>query len=142
MGRLIYYIFKNFFFLKKMSSEIIAFVTELKDLSLDIKRRAGELSKLRKRKDELEKKICEFLVQQDQPGVKYRDVAVILEKNKYKRLPKKKAQKEEDAVNVLKHYGVGNAEKILAEVIETMKGEEVPKNSIRIKNVTHNGSIR
>lgn len=125
-----------------MSSEIIAFVTELKDLSLDIKRRAGELSKLRKRKDELEKKICEFLVQQDQPGVKYRDVAVILEKNKYKRLPKKKAQKEEDAVNVLKHYGVGNAEKILAEVIETMKGEEVPKNSIRIKNVTHNGSIR
>uniref|UniRef100_A0A6C0KGE3 Uncharacterized protein n=1 Tax=viral metagenome TaxID=1070528 RepID=A0A6C0KGE3_9ZZZZ len=125
-----------------MSSEIIAFVTELKDLSLDIKRRAGELSKLRKRKDEIEKKICEFLVQQDQPGVKYRDVAVILEKNKYKRLPKKKAQKEEDAVNVLKHYGVGNAEKILAEVIETMKGEEVPKNSIRLKNVTHTGNIR
>ena len=121
-----------------MSSEIIAFVTELKELSVDIKRRSSELSKLRKRKDELEKKICEFLVEKDQPGVKYRDVAVILDKNKLKRLPKKKAQKEEDAINVLKHYGVSNAEKIFAEVVETMKGEEVPKNTIRLKNVPPN----
>lgn len=125
-----------------MSAEIIASVTELKELSTDIKRRAAEISKLRKRKEELEKKITDFLVEKDQPGVKYRDVAVILEKNKYKRLPKKKAQKEEDAINVLKHYGISNAEKIFSEVIETMKGEEVPKNAIRLKNVGHNGLIQ
>ena len=53
----------------------------------------------------------------------------------------KKAQKEEAAVNVLKHYGVGNAEKILAEVIETMKGEEVPKTGLRLKSVSHNGTL-
>ena len=125
-----------------MSNEIIAFVTELKELSVDIKRRATEISKLRKRKEELETKITEFLVEKDQPGVKYRDVAVILEKNKYKRIPKKKAQKEEDAIEVLKHYGIGNAEKILSELIETMKGEEVPKNAIKLKNVGHNGLVQ
>ena len=125
-----------------MSSEIIAFVTELKELAVDIKRRSAELSKLRKRKEEIEKKITDFLIEKDQPGVKYRDVAVILEKNKYKRIPKKKAQKEEDAVNVLKHYGIGNAEKILAEVIDTMKGDEVPKTGLRLKNVSYTGVIK
>jgi hypothetical protein len=125
-----------------MSSEIVAFVTELKELAVDIKRRSAEISKLRKRKEELEKKITDFLIEKDQPGVKYRDVAVILEKNKYKRVPKKKAQKEEDAVNVLKHYGIGNAEKILSELIETMKGDEVPKTGLRLKNVTHGGVVK
>ena len=125
-----------------MSSEIVAFVTELKELTVDIKRRSTEIAKLRKRKEELEKKITDFLIEKDQPGVKYRDVAVILEKNKYKRIPKKKAQKEEDAVNVLKHYGIGNAEKILSELIETMKGDEVPKTGLRLKNVTRGGVIK
>ena len=123
-----------------MSSEIISFVTELKELTVDIKRRSGELAKLRKRKEEIEKKISDFLIETDKPGVKHRDIAVLLEK-KYKRLPMKKAQKEEAAVNVLKHYGVGNAEKILAEVIETMKGEEVPKTGLRLKSVSHNGTL-
>lgn len=127
-----------------MSSEIIACVTELKELSTEVKNRSKELTKLRKRKEELEKKICDFLTEKDQPGVKYKDVAVILEKNKYKRLPKKKAQKEEDCVNLLKHYGISNAEKICSEFFETMKGEEIPKNALRLKDVRsyNNGSIK
>lgn len=117
-----------------MSSEIIAYVTELKSLTDDIKLRCNELKKLRKRKDELDKKIEDFLIEKDQPGVKYRDVAVVIEKNHYKRVPKKKTQKEEDCVNILKHYGISNAEKICNEVFESLKGDEVPKNSIKIKD--------
>lgn len=117
-----------------MTSEIIAYVTELKALSDDIKIRNTELKKLRKRKDELEKKIEDFLIEKDQPGVKYRDVAVVIEKNHYKRVPKKKNQKEEDCINILKHYGIGNAEKICNEMFESLKGDEVPKNSIKIKD--------
>jgi hypothetical protein len=124
-----------------MSSEIIACVTELKELCVEIKKYATELKKFRKRKDELEKKIEAFLVEKDQPGVKYRDVAVILEKNKYKRVPKKKEQKKTDCINVLTHYGIGNAEKILSEIIETMKGDEVPKNSIRLKEISKYSNI-
>ena len=124
-----------------MSSEIIGYVTELKDLWVEIKKHSTELKKFRKRKDELEKKIEEFLVEKDQPGVKYRDVAVILEKNKYKRIPKKKEQKKMDCINVLTHYGIGNAEKILSEIIETMKGDEVPKNSIRLKEISKYSNI-
>ena len=118
-----------------MSSEIIAYVTELKELVADIKQRSMQLGKLRKRKEELEKKITDFLTEKDQPGVKYKDTAVILEKNKIKRVPKKKAQKEEECLEVLKYYGITNAEKILNELVETMKGEEVPKNTIRLKDV-------
>jgi hypothetical protein len=117
-----------------MSSEIIACVTELKSLTDDIKLRSMELKKLRKRKEDLEKKIEEFLIEKDQPGVKYRDVAVVIEKNHYKRVPKKKNQKEEDCINILKHYGIGNAEKICNEMLESLKGDEVPKNSIKIKD--------
>ena len=124
-----------------MSSEIIGYVTELKELSVEIKRYSTELKKFRKRKDELEKKIETFLVEKDQPGVKYRDVAVILEKNKYKRIPKKKEQKKMDCINVLTHYGIGNAEKILTEIIETMKGDEVPKNAIRLKDINRYSNI-
>ena len=124
-----------------MSSEIIGYVTELKELCVEIKKHATELKKFRKRKDELEKKIEAFLVEKDQPGVKYRDVAVILEKNKYKRIPKKKEQKKMDCINVLTHYGIGNAEKILSEIIETMKGDEVPKNSIRLKEISKYSNI-
>jgi hypothetical protein len=117
-----------------MSSEIIACVTELKSLTDDIKVRNNELKKLRKRKEELEKKIEEFLIEKDQPGVKYRDVAVVIEKNHYKRVAKKKNQKEEDCINILKHYGIGNAEKICNEMFESLKGDEVPKNTIKIKD--------
>jgi hypothetical protein len=124
-----------------MSSEIIAYVTELKELWVEIKKHSTELKRFRKRKDELEKKIEEFLVEKDQPGVKYRDVAVILEKNKYKRIPKKKEQKKTDCINVLTHYGISNAEKILSEIIETMKGDEVPKNSIRLKEISKYSNI-
>ena len=124
-----------------MSGEIIGYVTELKELSAEIKRYSIELKKFRKRKDELEKKIETFLVEKDQPGVKYRDVAVILEKNKYKRIPKKKEQKKMDCINVLTHYGIGNAEKILTEIIETMKGDEVPKNAIRLKDINRYSNI-
>ena len=127
-----------------MSNEMISWVTELKDLTAEIKRRTRETSVLRKRKDELEEKIEKILLEKDQPGVKYKDVAVILDKGKYERLPKKKAQKEEDGINVLKHYGIDNAEKIFNEVIETMKGDEVPKNAIRIKEIHsyNNGNIQ
>jgi hypothetical protein len=118
-----------------MSSEIIAAVTELKDLSQDIAIRAKEIKKLRDRKKELEEKICKFLEEKDQPGVKYKDTAIILEKNKYTRIPKKKAKKEEDCLAVLRHYGIGNAEKIFNELVETMKGDEVPKNAVRLKSV-------
>jgi hypothetical protein len=126
-----------------MSSEIISYVTELKEITTEVKNRSKELCKLRARKVELEKKICDFLTEKDQPGVKYKDVAIILEKNKYKRMPKKKAQKEEDCLNVLKHYGVSNAEKIFGELLETMKGDEVQKNAIRLKDVRsyNNGAI-
>ncbi len=127
-----------------MSSEMISWVTELKELSTEIKRRTRETAVLRKRKEELEEKIEKILVEKDQPGVKYKDVAVILDKNKIKRMPKKKAQKEEDGINVLKHYGIDNAEKIFNEVLETMKGEEVQKNAIRIKEIHayNNGNVQ
>ena len=89
---------------------------------------------MRKRKDELEQKIEDFLIKNDQPGVKFRDIAVIIEKNHYKRVPKKKNQKEEDCVNILKHYGITNAEKICNEMLESLKGDEIPKNSIKLKD--------
>jgi hypothetical protein len=123
-----------------MSSEITSIISELKEITNEIKIRALELSKLRKRKEELEEQVVKFLDEKDQPGVKYKGVAVIAE-DKIRRLPKKKSQKEEDCLSVLRHYGIGNAEKIYNELLETMKGDEIPKKAIRIKDVKDNSKF-
>lgn len=120
-----------------MTSEITSVIGELKEITNEIKIRSLELSKLRRRKDELEEQVVKFLDEKDQPGVKYKGVAVIAE-DKIKRLPKKKSQKEEECLAVLRHFGISNAEKIYNELLETMKGDEIPKKTIKIKDVKDN----
>lgn len=117
-----------------MSSEIAAAVNELKTITNEIRLRSIDLSKLRKRKDELEEKVAKFLDEKDQPGIKYKGMAIIAE-DKTRRLHKKKTEKKEDVMNVLRHYNIGNVEKIYNEIVESMRGDEVPKKIIKIKDV-------
>jgi len=116
-----------------MNNDIASIVTELKQISVEIKNRAIELSKLRKRKQALDEQIIKFLKEKEQPGIKYQGIAVIAE-DKTSRKPKKKSQKMEDCISIMKHYNIDNAERVLKDLIETMKGDEVETQSIVLKD--------
>lgn len=122
-----------------MSSEIASIITELKDLTNEIKNRSLEMKKLRKRRDELEEKMCKFLDEKGQPGIRHKGIAVIAQ-DKDKRLPKKKKDKKEDGVSILRQSGVNNAENVYDKLLESMKGDTVPKKKIILTSVNNNGN--
>lgn len=122
-----------------MSGEIASIMTELKDLTNEIKKRSIELSKLRKRRDELEEKMCKFLEDKGQPGIRHKNLAVIAQ-DKEKRLPKKKKDKKEDAVIILRKNGiVSNPETVYEQLVESMKGNTVHKKKVIVTTVTEKG---
>jgi hypothetical protein len=112
-------------------AEIGSIIIELKELNNELKIRNEEMKKLKKRKKEIEESLCKFFEEKKQPGIKYKGMAVVAE-DKTGRMKKKKAEKTQDCINVLKHYNIHNAEKIYNELMETMKGDEISKKTVKI----------
>lgn len=112
-------------------TEISSLVNELKSLSIEIKNRSIELSKYRKRQETIKDQILNYLEQENKPGLKHNGTVIITE-DKESRQRKKKAEKTQDCINVLKHYGINNADKIYKELIEVQKGAKVNKKNLKI----------
>lgn len=115
-------------------SDIPGLIMELNTISGEITNRNKELSKLKKRKKQIEDSLCKFFEEKKQPGVKYKGIAVITEETK-ERLRKKKSEKEEDCISLLKHYNVNNPEKLYRELVDQLKGDRVSKKKIKIQNI-------
>ena len=115
-------------------SDVPGLILELKELTNEINHRTKELYKLRNRKKNIEETLCKFFDEKKQPGVKYKGVAVIAEDTKA-RVRKKKSEKEDDCIGVLRNFGVSNAEKVYKELVEKMKGEQVSKKKLKIQSV-------
>ena len=115
-------------------SDIPGMILELKELSNEISNRKKELSKLSSRKKQIEEILCKFFEEKNQPGVKYKGLAITTEDSKA-RIRKKKSDKEEDCISLLKQHNINNAEKLYKEMIEKMKGEEVYKKKLKIQNI-------
>lgn len=112
-------------------TEISSLVNELKILNTEIKNRSVELSKYRKRQSSVKDQILKYLEQENKPGLKHNGTVVITE-DKESRQRKKKAEKAQDCINVLKHYGINNADKIYKELIEVQKGVKINKKNLKI----------
>lgn len=115
-------------------SDIPGLIVELKELTNEIINRTKDLTKLKNRKKQIEDTLTKFLKEKNQPGVKYRGVAVVEEEAK-SRIRKKKSDKEDDCISLLKNNNVHNAEKIYKELLEKMKGEQVLKTKLKIQTV-------
>tara|TARA_B100000073_G_C23687431_1_gene555040 strand:- start:674 stop:1030 length:357 start_codon:yes stop_codon:yes gene_type:complete len=112
---------------------IIAEVRELDNLNNEIKRLSKSLSALRKRKRELEKIVTEFLERHQEPGVKFEGKAFV-KQTKQARTRKKQSEKEHDVYQVLSRY-VRDPDKVMGEVLESMKGHECEKQKLEIKPI-------
>ena len=121
-------------------TEIVSAVNELKALEIDITNHRKILRKFFKRKKELESQIFKFLEAKEQPGLKYKDITIIAEKKeKHKRLKKK--EKLQLGKDILNKFGIThNSDQILKELMDKLKGEKIPNNSLKIKNQKNNSS--
>lgn len=115
-------------------SDIPGLILELNSISNEITTRSNELSKLKSRKKQIEDTLCKFFEEKKQPGVKYKGLAVITEDTKT-RVRKKKIEKEEDCISLLKNYNVNNPQKLYKELMEQMKGDEIEKKKLKIKKI-------
>lgn len=109
-------------------------VHELNLINAEIKRLSTHLRELRKSAKEANSRIAKYLEEKEQPGVKYKGNAVVLE-HSTKRIGKKKKDQEEDALQVLRDNGVHNARDVLDQILEARRGETVDYNKIKIKRL-------
>jgi hypothetical protein len=116
-----------------MSFDITSTVTELKGINTELERLNTEAAKLRKRKKELETVLAKFLEDKKQPGFKYKGMAIVAEE-KNRLVSKKKDERLQDAVAILRMNGVQNAEQVYENIMKSQKKEEVKK-QVQIKEL-------
>lgn len=110
-------------------------VNELNTILAEIKRLNKVLADLRKRKRDIEGRITTFLESKEQPGVKYKGMAIIAEESK-KVLYKSPKEKQKDGIETLKKYGIHNPDEVLKEIMINMKGEELETKKLKIKKLS------
>lgn len=115
-------------------SDIKGLINELQSINTNLKLLRKETMQLNKRKKKIEKELSEFIEHKEQPGLKYKNIA-ILPNEKTKREYKKRVDKERDGRSVLEKYGIQNSDSVLKEVIEAMKGAEFTTNTIKVKKI-------
>lgn len=113
---------------------VVGDVNELRELNLEIARLSKELKKLRASKVEAEDRIIDFLRRTDQPGVKYKNIAVVQQERKFHRRPGKK-EKMLVGATILKGYGVNDPDEALKRLLDAMRGSEFVKHKLRIKEL-------
>jgi transposase len=106
-------------------------ILELQGLSSEIKRLSKELKRLRDQKKRCESRIQEYLVVNNQPGVKMNGTIIMLQERE-KRRPAKKSEKIQRGESVLQKHGIYNSRETLEELLEAMRGSPETTSSLKI----------
>ncbi len=115
-----------------MTSKIAENMKELKNITDEIKRITYQVKELRERKNELESSILTYMIDNDQPGFKYRDMIVKRGETKT-RARRKRREKEEEIMKVLSESGISDTKKTLEEILKAMSGEQSVKPKLKIQ---------
>lgn len=115
-------------------SSIQGHIKELKNINTEIVNLNQRLKLLRQQKKTSEDAINNFLVEKEQPGVKYQGMAITLEEKK-KREYKNKKEKTTDGKNILEKYGVDNPDQVLNELLEAMRGDVIVASAVKIRKL-------
>ena len=116
---------------------IKAYVDELTMINYEIKRNNASNKKLRERIKELEITITSYLQIKNQAGLKYNGQAILVE-NKELRTKKKKKDKYEDTITILKSFGVENPEVAYDKLEDAKKGDPIEKTKLKFKKIPNN----
>ena len=113
---------------------IVSFINELQSINIAIAKNNKDNALLRKRAKNIEKQITQYLEAKEQPGVKFQDKAIIVDK-KPKWTYKSKKDTEEDSLKILEDHGISNPKEILQELFYARKGNEIETTKIKIKKI-------
>lgn len=113
---------------------IQGYLDELEEINKEIKANNARNKVLRARAKELHTNVQTYLANKDQPGIKYKGKAILLEsKEKYKRKPKK--EKELDSIAFLESIGVPNPKDTYSRILGLQKGESYHDQKLMIKDI-------
>lgn len=107
-------------------------VNELQAIQKELKVLRQRGTALRNKVKEIEKEIDDYLISKDQPGLKYKGIAIIREDKTTRRI-KKKDEQTTDAIDILEKHGVRSPEKVLTELLDSRRGSPTVKNKLKIK---------
>ena len=109
-------------------------VKELENINIELASLGKKMRDLRHRKEKLEAEIADYLEEKEQPGLKYKNIAIVTEE-KERRLRKKKHEKLNDGVSYLRDNGISNPEKVLETLLDKMRGDIEMKKVLKIKEI-------
>jgi hypothetical protein len=123
-----------------MSSSLIGYMNERDQLDAEIKRLSARLKDLRRKRDTAESHIIEYLKSNDLPGGKLRGKEIRLI-TKQQRARKGAKDKEADAIDVLRNYGIRDPHILLEELQNAQKGKEIEKCKLKITSSIKDNSF-
>ncbi len=113
------------------TSAIIGVVNEMESIRKELKSLREQTRRLNTRKAQLENEILAFMEAKDQAGLKYKGMKIeAQEKEVYAR--KKKAEKDQSAIDTLRNYGVADAQRAYNDLMHAMRGDPQHKYKVRI----------
>lgn len=112
---------------------IQAKISELHSLKQELSSIQKKASVMRKRMKQLELDIVAYLDSTNQPGIKYKGLAILKQEKQTSKIRPRKEQKE-NIINILYKSGIDNAEKVYDEIEKSKKGSPAEKKKLVIKN--------
>lgn len=113
-------------------SNIAGIVKEINEITVEITRLTQVKIELVLKKKNLEKEVKTYLKNSHEEGIRCGDTLLVLDE-KDARLRRKKIDKDDIACNVLKKYGIMNADVVMKELNNAVKGEQYTKEYLKIK---------
>lgn len=111
-----------------------SYLDEMEEIKQEIKNNNAKNKALRERIRELENNVQNYLNSKNQPGLKYKDKAIMLETGE-KRLKKKKKDKEMDSIAYLESLGVPDPKIAYQKVLDLQKGTPVQHQALKIQKL-------
>ena len=111
---------------------ISSYCSHQESLNIEIKRLNEILTKLRKEKKEVEENISKYLENNNMSAFKYNGKVFSLNQ-KVSRKTKKKTEKKEQTSDILRKYGIMNANNLVEDIMEAQQGIPIVVNKLNIK---------
>ena len=113
---------------------VTGYIEEIGNINKEISRLLKSLKSLRNRKKEVEDTLKNYIVKKEVPGIKYKG-KTITTGQKDIREKRKKQDKIFDAEDILSRRGVHNAQDVLKEIMETMRGPKTSTTFLKYKKI-------
>ena len=109
-------------------------IVELYSILNEVKKLKQTIKLYNQRAGKLEDNIINFLKSENQIGVKYKDMAIVVD-DKQKNKTRKKVDAENDIYKLLRNHGINDPETVYKEILNAKKGEVEKISKLKIKNL-------